>query len=592
MPNVCAEQKTSMVLHTDHPAGPSPASAYLRGVSSDDRRALGMVYTPPHLVSFILDCAGYVPSSEIEDAPLLDPSCGGGAFLAAAVERLAARIAALGGTVATRAGHARLERWVEHSVFGVDVDPTACALAREALAASVARVTGRAVSPRRFDANVVLGDFLADSWVHDAPPAARRDLAFVVGNPPYVSATRIDAGEKSALRERFRAASGRVDLYALFMERSLELLKAGGRLSFITPDKYLASQSARSLRSLILTAGAVRTLATFNSHKVFEDAATVPCVTVVERGAATGNVVVLACGDRPGADGNVPIARRDVLPRERLSPGGWQVHADEWRALAARLTRGCAPLATHTSRISAGLATGRDAVFVVPEGSADVEPELLRPAVRGRDLRAFGVAAPSLEVLVPYRFDAAKAALVDLRDFPRAARHLAAFREELEARHCVRTWGKRWYDVHDPVSCDLATRPKILVPDVAESNRFAFDEGKRWPLHSAYYLIPAGIDPWFLTAVLNSAVAEFLIRLSAPVVKDGFSRYRRQFLLDLPVPPADAPEVARVARAAADGDIADASARVARLFRLSAADDRAIRTFLASRRPPSAREAA
>ena len=74
-------------------------------------------------------------------------------------------------------------------------------------------------------------------------------------------------------------------------------------------------------------------------------------------------------------------------------------------------------------------------------------------------------------------------------------------------------------------------------PRVWESNRFVVDRGRFFPLHSAYYLIPKGdIDPDFLVAVLNSRVSEFLIRLLAPVVKDGFSRYRRQFLATLPIP--------------------------------------------------------
>jgi hypothetical protein len=99
--------------------------------------------------------------------------------------------------------------------------------------------------------------------------------------------------------------------------------------------------------------------------------------------------------------------------------------------------------------------------------------------------------------------------------------------------------------------------------DVANSNRFAVDRGAFLPLHSVYYVLPkSGVDVDFLAAVLNSSVAGFLVRLFSPVVKDGFNRYRQQFLLTLPVPLASAKQVGEIAE--------EAERRVLRLFRLTA----------------------
>jgi hypothetical protein len=107
--------------------------------------------------------------------------------------------------------------------------------------------------------------------------------------------------------------------------------------------------------------------------------------------------------------------------------------------------------------------------------------------------------------------------------------------------------------------------------DVANSNRFAVDRGAFLPLHSVYYVPPkSGVDVDFLAAVLNSSVAGFLVRLFSPVVKDGFNRYRQQFLLTLPVPLASAKQVGEIAEAARAGDAEEAERRVLRLFRLTA----------------------
>jgi len=198
------------------------------------------------------------------------------------------------------------------------------------------------------------------------------------------------------------------------------------------------------------------------------------------------------------------------------------------------------PLSEYVTRISAGIATGRDRVFVLATEDADehgIEEELRRPVVRGKDTLEGSICTSGLEIVIPYlrTTGTEKPELVEIEDYPATLAYLGQHRHELERRHCVRTWGKRWYDLHDPWS--FADTAKIIVPDVAFSNRFAADPGGLCPLHSAYYIVPRNVDEMaYLTAVLNSEVIEFCVRASAPTVKDGFVRYRKQFLQNLPIP--------------------------------------------------------
>ena len=59
---------------------------------------------------------------------------------------------------------------------------------------------------------------------------------YVVGNPPYVAVEGLSDREKAQYRAGFQSASGRMDLYFLFFEQGLHLLREGGLLSFITPE--------------------------------------------------------------------------------------------------------------------------------------------------------------------------------------------------------------------------------------------------------------------------------------------------------------------------------------------------------------------
>ena len=46
---------------------------------------------------------------------------------------------------------------------------------------------------------------------------------YVIGNPPYVSITKLSEQERFAFRGKYATAKGRFDLYLLFFERALNV---------------------------------------------------------------------------------------------------------------------------------------------------------------------------------------------------------------------------------------------------------------------------------------------------------------------------------------------------------------------------------
>lgn len=424
---------------------------------------------------------------------------------------------------------AKLPSVVERCVFGIEIDPTACARARDAVASAVAAFAGPQPSDY-FESNIRCLDFL------DLDPHEEPKFDLLIGNPPYVSASGLTPSEKERFLSRFGTAWGRLDLYALFMEQGLQLVTPGGTLAYITPDKWLTADSSRRLRSFVATNGSVRSISRFDQHDLFAGVATVPCVTVIDRVA---NVVAdlrtpcrwwgIRSGERPEPQGDA----QDVQISRSGQP--WLTEVRDIRA--GRTVR----LGDLVERISAGIATGLNRCFILDSDEASgIEPELLRPVARGRDIRVGGLQESGKWMLVPYRFDSegSSAELIDLADFPGARSHLDLYRPALERRHCVRVWGKAWYDVHDPITFDLARYPKILLPDLAYTPRFALDSGKALPLHSAYYLLVRADSPLTaeaLTVKLNEPSVAQELRRRAPTAKSGYRRFRSQVLRDQPI---------------------------------------------------------
>lgn len=434
----------------------------------------GFVPTPPAIVDLMVELLFH--DRQVTGATrVLDPGCGPGAFIEG-VQRWSVRMDAPVPTT-----------------VGVELDP------ERSRDATVAFRSNPQVSIRH-------KDFLK-------PTDERFD--YVIGNPPYVSIGHLSEEEKTRFRETFATARGRFDLYFLFFEHSLRLLKPGGRLVFITPEKFLYVAAAAELRRL-LARHQVKEIrfadeATFPSHTTY------PTITVVEKseGAALTRVTLRDGGSRAV---RFPSDGASLLP---LLSGE-----------SAARTEG-PTLGDVSLRVSCGVATGADEVFVVPTAGLPAKlRRFARPTISGRQLATQTMVSTD-SMLMPYDLGGA---LLDEGRLGALGRFLEVHRERLSGRVCARR--KPWYAFHDSVPMRDLMQPKIICKDVTSQPAFWLDEtGEIVPRHSTYYVVPK--TPEMLLPLLDWLRGEQARRWLAarcPRAANGFLRLQSSVLKELPVP--------------------------------------------------------
>lgn len=437
----------------------------------------GFVPTPTDTVDFMVDRL-FRNNPPRRGARLLDPGCGHGAFIQGVV------------------------RWCAHhgahlpTIVGVDLDPDKIKVARRALS-GVAAVT------------LVKGDFL------------ERELGtfdYIVGNPPYVPIEGLSQEERSRYRCLFETARGRLDLYLLFFERALQVLRRNGRLVFITPEKFAYVESARSLRRLLSTYQ-VEEL-NYVAEDTFPGLTTYPTITsIVSRSPTKQTDVRFRNG----------VRRKVVLP-----PGGesWLAAINDSPRIAGERT-----LSDLAVRVSCGVATGADSVFLFQRDQLPVGlSRFARPALAGRELQiGRKLPAPSRVLLTPYDSHGRLmplSRLGPLSDFLRNA----DIRNRLESRTCVAR--KPWYAFHETPPFDEMLRPKLLCKDITREPQFWIEpRGDIVPLHSTYYIVPR--EPTLLEPLadyLNSKSARDWLRANCHRAANGFLRVQSSVLKMLPIP--------------------------------------------------------
>lgn len=212
------------------------------------QRASGSFYTPRYLVDFVVErtlsplVAG-LSIKEVCQLRILDPSCGGGAFLLGALRFLEAHCVAMGAPPGPR-----LRRRLSKCLVGVDLDAMAIEVSRASLRLAVG---GRGPLPAL---QLHVGDALL-------PETKVGRVDAIVGNPPWgQKSLRLDATSRARYRELFVTASGVWDPFKLFVERCHQLLEAGGRWGLVLPDIILL-KNLQCVRDVILDGSAIADIA-------------------------------------------------------------------------------------------------------------------------------------------------------------------------------------------------------------------------------------------------------------------------------------------------------------------------------------------
>jgi type I restriction-modification system DNA methylase subunit len=238
--------------------------AYEQHISDEERKELGQFYTPDFIIDYILDRMNISAEKTI-----LDPSCGSGGFLIRAYDRLRNQYVTDGW--AEDKIHKEI---LKRNLFGIDINPFATQL-------TVMNLLLKDLNHPTGEINVVEGDTLEkleekfdlELYKVDSPLAyisktgekltyalLLKHMPFnvVIGNPPYVSfglrgVSKIADGQYKYLKSNYpNSAEYKISMYAVFMERALQLLAQDGRFGFVIPDSFLLGRYFSKLRKYIL----------------------------------------------------------------------------------------------------------------------------------------------------------------------------------------------------------------------------------------------------------------------------------------------------------------------------------------------------
>jgi len=516
------------------------------------RHELGEYYTPDWLAEHVLDRAGYTGDP---DRRLLDPSCGSGTFLVAAIRRVRAWYEAQCGRICMT--EAELGRKILTNVVGFDLNPLAVMTAR---ANCLMAVAGLLPPQDQTRPSVELCDSILDG-----PPTAA-PFDYVVGNPPWIAWDNLPEEYRQAskpLWQRYglftltgneaRHGGGKKDLSMLMLYTAADrYLADGGRLAMVVTQTLFQSKGAGDgfrrfrlgPRGQALNVLRVDDMAAL---RPFRDANNFTSTILLEKGSPTQYPVPYvkwSPGD-PAADGSrVPQQRTyRAQPIDPARPGSpWFLRPEGFGRDLAELT---GP-SDYRAYLGANSGGANGVYWVTVLGGADdgvrirnlaeknkrsidvvqsvIEPGLLYPLVRWGDVRRFA-AVPSAYLLLAQ--DPATRTGIDedvmRQRYPRTLEYLQQFEPLLRDRAAYRRYQDRrpFYSMYNVGRYTLAPIKVVWRRMDRRINAAVVTEVDD-PLLGRRAVIPQEtcvlIDctcpeqAHYLCAVLNSSIVNFLVR--------------------------------------------------------------------------------
>ena len=249
-----------------------PGFIYEALIERAARNRKGNFLTPPEIVEFMLDRAGYSSQAIIGES-LLDPSCGSGSFLVHAARRLRRELQS---ALAERSPGERARRYIEQvrtKLVGLEIDPFACYLARlnlfiqllddlallwhegedpglERLA--IYNTNSLEMPPTHFKSDKTAG--ITEAAMLDEAASVktlRQTFRYILCNPPYINRGIVLHAKRYKEHPFYReVVRGDENFSVLFLRLATYYLARGGTLCFICPLNLLGDESTMRAREM------------------------------------------------------------------------------------------------------------------------------------------------------------------------------------------------------------------------------------------------------------------------------------------------------------------------------------------------------
>ena len=388
-----------------------------------------------------------------------------------------------------------------------------------------------------YDQNAV-AEFFDPAWMFGVSDG----FDIVIGNPPYIQLQN-DGGKLAKLYAdcNYKTYARTGDIYCLFYERGYQLLKPNGHLCYITSNKWMRAGYGEKTREFFAKNTNPLLLIDFAGVKIFESA-TVDTNILLFAKAVNEHKTLCAVTNKQNKDSvkNLSVfVQQSGSVCEFSNSDSWVILSPIEQSIKRKIEAVGTPLKNWDIQINYGIKTGFNDAFIINTEKRDEilsncqteeertrTAELIRPILRGRDIKRYGYNWDGLYLIATF-----PSRHYDIEKYPAVKNYLLGFGierlEQTGKSHIVngekikarKKTNNKWFETQDSISYwEDFSKPKILWKRVGSILRFCYNDNEALGLDSTCFAIGNNIE--FVCCVLNTPMGHYLLK-DAPKTGTG-----------------------------------------------------------------------
>lgn len=494
-------------------------------ISPIDKEINGAVYTPQYIRSFLAKQTLEVfDSQNWSNLKIADISCGCGGFFLSVCKLIKETI---------EITYADLYL----SFYGVDIEEYSVDRTKILLSLyAIQNGEDEAV----FNFNLFKANSLSFDWRLVESVRENGGFDIVIGNPPYVGASKIPHESKVLLDKWSVTKTGKTDLYIPFFQIAIENLNENGVVGYITVNNFYRSLNGRAFRSYMSEHLYDFKMIDFGAEQVFKGRSTYTCICLIRK---TNGFLHYCKAQSSELD---KICNKDYIRFQyaNLSDyNGWLLQDQNIARNIIKIESTGRSLG-DVFNIRNGFATLKNDVYIlniIDENDSfyftktkdglifKIEKSICRDAIKPNTLKSEKELSSKLEkLLFPYDIVDNVVKLMDegllKKKFPCAYEYLLSYKAILADRDKGNRTYENWYAFGRSQALNVVGY-KLLFPYIAEYPHFVLSSQESLLFYNGYALVSNSlIELRIVQKILRSKVFWYYIKhTSKPYGSDYFA---------------------------------------------------------------------
>ena len=385
---------------------------------------------------------------------------------------------------------------------------------------------------------IYLGAF---EWRIEFPELLDTDGNFIgfdciIGNPPYIQLQSMGTDADVLERMKYKTYVRTGDIYCLFYEHGMNLLKPNGCLCYITSNKWMRAGYGKELRQYFIAKTNPVLLIDFAGIKIFDAATVETNILIAKKESYTQNTLACIISNTDDLNKLSVLVQQQAVECNFAENDSWIILSAIEQSIKRKIEAVGTPLKDWDIRINYGIKTGFNEAFVITtdkrneilancqtEDERTRTAELIRPILRGRDIKRYSYDWANLWLINTHNGIKGKIPRIQIENYPAIKAHLDQYWEKISTRADK---GDTPYNLRNCAYMEDFSKPKIVWGEISDKSKFAFDfSGEYIPEATTFYLNGEYIE--YLLTALNSSVSEWLFSKTGTTTGVGTIRWKK-----------------------------------------------------------------